>query len=147
MLLAFGVAYCSGPTEQRLYAERYPMRRTPSHNFFARLHRRLAETVSFQRSAMNRGRSARTPNIEENVLHQQVLPQLLGGEQISASTRQIIWFQQDGAPAHFNRNVRNHPDVIFDKQWIGRGGPVQWPARSPDLSCLDFFLWGAYDTG
>ncbi|GFT92757.1 uncharacterized protein TNCV_739471 [Trichonephila clavipes] len=22
------------------------------------------------------------------------------------------------------------------------GGPVNWPARSPDLSCLDFFLWG-----
>ncbi|GBN17215.1 hypothetical protein AVEN_87594-1 [Araneus ventricosus] len=43
---AFGIgaADCSGPAAQRLYAERYPMRRTPSHNFFARLHRRLAET-------------------------------------------------------------------------------------------------------
>jgi hypothetical protein len=26
--------------------------------------------------------------------------------------------------------------------WIGRGGPVAWPARSPDLTPLDFFLWG-----
>ncbi|GFW86324.1 uncharacterized protein TNCV_4331081 [Trichonephila clavipes] len=26
--------------------------------------------------------------------------------------------------------------------WIGRGGPVNWPARSSDLFCLDFFLWG-----
>ncbi|GFV88973.1 hypothetical protein TNCV_4911751 [Trichonephila clavipes] len=31
------------------------------------------------------------------------------------------------------------------------GGPVAWPPRSPDLSPLDFFLWGAmkglvYDT-
>ncbi|GFT91410.1 uncharacterized protein TNCV_4285661 [Trichonephila clavipes] len=26
-------------------------------------------------------------------------------------------------------------------RWIGRDGPVNWPARSPDLFCLDFFLW------
>ena len=26
--------------------------------------------------------------------------------------------------------------------WIGRNGPIPWPARSPDLSQLDFFLWG-----
>ena len=36
-------------------------------------------------------------------------------------------------------------------RWIGRGGPIAWPPRSPDLSCLDFFLWGylkslVYDT-
>ncbi|GBO26380.1 hypothetical protein AVEN_212084-1 [Araneus ventricosus] len=28
------------------------------------------------------------------------------------------------------------------QQWIGHGGPVLWPARSPDLTCLDYFLWG-----
>ncbi|GFY22246.1 DUF4817 domain-containing protein [Trichonephila clavipes] len=44
MHLAYGAANCSGPAAQRLYAERYPMRRIPSHNFFARLHQRLAET-------------------------------------------------------------------------------------------------------
>lgn len=27
-------------------------------------------------------------------------------------------------------------------QWIGRGGTVAWPPRSPDLTLLDFFLWG-----
>ena len=26
--------------------------------------------------------------------------------------------------------------------WIGKGGPVAWPPRSPDLTLLDFFLWG-----
>ncbi|GFX69960.1 uncharacterized protein TNCV_2099781 [Trichonephila clavipes] len=31
--------------------------------------------------------------------------------------------------------------VISGSRWIRRGGPVNWPARSPDLSCLDFFLW------
>ena len=25
---------------------------------------------------------------------------------------------------------------------IGQGGPVPWPARSPDLNPLDFWLWG-----
>jgi hypothetical protein len=27
-------------------------------------------------------------------------------------------------------------------RWIGRGGPIAWPLRSPDLTPLDFFLWG-----
>jgi hypothetical protein len=27
-------------------------------------------------------------------------------------------------------------------RWIGRGGPIAWPPRSPDLTPLDFFLWG-----
>ena len=25
---------------------------------------------------------------------------------------------------------------------MGRGGPIPWPARSPDLTPLDFWLWG-----
>ena len=24
----------------------------------------------------------------------------------------------------------------------GRGGPLEWPARSPDLTPMDFWLWG-----
>ncbi|GBM88486.1 hypothetical protein AVEN_269361-1 [Araneus ventricosus] len=27
-------------------------------------------------------------------------------------------------------------------RWIGRGGPVLWPPRSPDLTPLDFFPMG-----
>ncbi|EZA48673.1 hypothetical protein X777_13179, partial [Ooceraea biroi] len=30
----------------------------------------------------------------------------------------------------------------FPDRWIGRGGRISWPARSPDLMPLDFFLWG-----
>ncbi|GFT04312.1 uncharacterized protein TNCV_1928731 [Trichonephila clavipes] len=295
MHLAYGAANCSGPAAQRLYAERYPMRRIPSHNFFARLHQRLAETGSFERADMVRVRTARTPAVEQNVLQhveknprtstrsvansvevshcsvwrilreqdmhpfhvqrvqtqqpedyaprvafaqwylgkcatnplfpdevlfsdeasfkregifnthndhiwavenphairlraahirfsvnvwagimgdhligpylfpcrltglnyllflQQVLSQLLRDEQISASTQQTMWFQHDGAPAHFSGDVRNYLDVTFGQQWIGRGGPVRWPAWSPDLSCLDFYFWGhmkslVYDT-
>jgi hypothetical protein len=27
-------------------------------------------------------------------------------------------------------------------KWIGRGGPIAWPPRWPDLTPLNFFLWG-----
>ena len=53
-----------------------------------------------------------------------------------------IWFQQDGAPAHYARQVREYLDDVFPNRWIGRRGFLEWPARSPDLTPLDFFLWG-----
>jgi hypothetical protein len=31
---------------------------------------------------------------------------------------------------------------MFPQHVIFRGGNVPWPARSPDLSACDFFLWG-----
>jgi hypothetical protein len=33
-------------------------------------------------------------------------------------------------------------DANLENRWIGRNGPVLWPARSPDLNPCDFFLWG-----
>ena len=33
-------------------------------------------------------------------------------------------------------------DETFPGRWIGRRGPIEWPARSPDLTPPDFFLWG-----
>lgn len=71
---------------------------------------------------------------------QEVLPELL--VDVPPAVRTRMWFQHDGAPAHFSRNVRNHLDAVYGQQWIGRGGPVPWPPRSPDLTCLDFFFWG-----
>ena len=53
-----------------------------------------------------------------------------------------VIFQQDGSPVHFGLRVRAFLDERFPDQWIGRGGPIPWPARSPDLTPLDFFLWG-----
>ncbi|GBN54180.1 hypothetical protein AVEN_36177-2 [Araneus ventricosus] len=50
-----------------------------------------------------------------------------------------MWFQHDGPPAI---DVRLHLNATYGQQWVGRGGPVLWPARSPDLTCLDYFLWG-----
>ncbi|KAJ4427786.1 hypothetical protein ANN_25439 [Periplaneta americana] len=56
--------------------------------------------------------------------------------------RQYIHFLDDGAPAHFSRTARRYLDRRFPDRWIGRGGPIAWPPRSPDLNPLDFYLWG-----
>lgn len=53
-----------------------------------------------------------------------------------------VRFQQDGAPPHFHRDVRAYLDETFPGKWIGRRGSIEWPARSPDMTPLDFFLWG-----
>lgn len=55
---------------------------------------------------------------------------------------QLPWFQHDGAPPHTTRPVRERLNSLFGSRWIGRYGPQAWPARSPDLTPLDFFLWG-----
>lgn len=50
----------------------------------------------------------------------------------------------DGAPAHYTLNVRRILYVAFEQNWIGRGGSVPWPARSPDLNPIDFQVWGHF---
>ena len=51
-------------------------------------------------------------------------------------------FQQNSAPPHYRHIVREYLDRKFPNRWIGRGGPISWPPRSPDLTACDFFLWG-----
>jgi len=54
----------------------------------------------------------------------------------------IMWFQQNGAPAHKARIVKSYLSRRFPNQWIGIGSEIQeFPPRSPDLTLLDFFLW------
>lgn len=74
---------------------------------------------------------------------QQTLPDLL--EDLPLIARQNMWFMHDGAPPHFTLAVRQHLHEIFPEHWIGRGNdaPIHWPARSPDLTPCDFFMWGA----
>ena len=55
--------------------------------------------------------------------------------------RRLI-FMQDGAPPHYRTDVREWLDTHFPNRWLGRAGPMEWPARSPDLTPCDFFLWG-----
>jgi hypothetical protein len=56
--------------------------------------------------------------------------------------RQHMWFMHDGATPHFLHNTRQHLNQTFGEQWIGRRATVKWPARSPHLNPLDFWLWG-----
>ena len=49
-----------------------------------------------------------------------------------------VWY----ALPHYAAVVREYLDQVFPNRWIGRRGSKEWPARSPDLNPLDFFLWG-----
>ena len=51
-------------------------------------------------------------------------------------------FMQDGARPHITRGVRNFLSSKFDTRTIGQYLGTHWPARSPDLTPCDFFLWG-----
>jgi len=53
-----------------------------------------------------------------------------------------MWFQWDKMPAHYDYRIRNTLNQMFPERWIGRSGPIIWPARSLDLTPLDFFLQG-----
>lgn len=50
-------------------------------------------------------------------------------------------FVHDGAPPHGTTSVTNFLNENFDF-WIGQRSEIKWPPRSPDLSVLDYFLWG-----
>lgn len=51
-------------------------------------------------------------------------------------------FHQDGAPPHNLRAVTENLNQVFPERWMGLHGFFPWPARSPDLTPLDFFFGG-----
>lgn len=61
--------------------------------------------------------------------------ELAGGED--------YWFQHDGASVHYAETVVRDLNNRLPGRWIGRGGQIRWPPRSPDLSPLDFCFWSA----
>lgn len=72
-----------------------------------------------------------------NMLENDIGPEL---EQYS-NADSIVWYQHDGCPAHSTHETKLYLDQCFPNAWIGRRGPIHWPARSPDLAPCDFFLW------
>lgn len=72
------------------------------------------------------------------LLRNDVIPALRNGEE---EVSENVWFQQDDPP-HYAIIVREYLNVTFPDRWIGRRGAIEWPARSPDLSPLDFFSGG-----
>lgn len=75
----------------------------------------------------------------ENMLRDQIIPAI---RNLTGGNLDEIYFQQDGAPAHYGIHVRRYLDATFHDRWIGRRGTIEWPPRSPDLTPLDYFLWG-----
>lgn len=63
-------------------------------------------------------------------------------EELPLATRRVMYLQLDGCPAHYTRAVRDFLNANYANRWIGRQGPVGWPPRSPDMTPLDYFLWG-----
>ena len=51
-----------------------------------------------------------------------------------------MWFQHDGASAHYYGEALEFLNQRFPNQRIGRGGPVAWSACSPDMTPLDLFV-------
>ena len=52
----------------------------------------------------------------------------------------------NGAPPHYSRLVREYLHASFPNRWLGSLGPVAWPPRSPDLTPLDYYIWGHMKT-
>ena len=80
-----------------------------------------------------------TGQVYLQLLQQRVWPAL---QAIMGEEEEFVVFQHDGASAHYETRVRAWLDGKLEDRWMGRGGPIPWPAQSPDLSPLDFWLWG-----
>jgi hypothetical protein len=50
--------------------------------------------------------------------------------------------QQDGLPPHFHKELAGVFNRKNPEKYIGRGGPITWPPRSPALTPLDFLFGG-----
>lgn len=64
-------------------------------------------------------------------------------DEMPLAERVNLYFQLDGCSVHNSRIVKEWLNNHFPNHWIGRGSDlIEWPPRSPDLTILDFFLWG-----
>ena len=50
-------------------------------------------------------------------------------------------FQQEWAAPHYSLAARQFLDNHLNGRWVGRRGPIKWPACSPDLTPCDFWFW------
>ena len=42
----------------------------------------------------------------------------------------------------YSKSNNEYAGYSFSEQVVSQNGNVQWPARSPDLTACDYFLWG-----
>ena len=71
-----------------------------------------------------------------------MLENFLGPELAHHPVTYETFFQQDAATSHTTRDSMAAVRNLFPNHVISRYGDITWPARSPDLSPSDFFLWG-----
>ena len=71
---------------------------------------------------------------------QNELPKQL--QDVPLATRIAMYFQHDEAPSYYTQHAMQHLNETFPNRWIGRGGTINWPPISPDLTPSDFCLWG-----
>lgn len=80
-----------------------------------------------------------------NMLNEEVVPSMMEIFQYDlfgdVQFNDVLWFQ-DGAGAHRARAVSIRLRELFGENVIALGQRQEWPARSPDLTPCDFFLWG-----
>jgi len=57
-----------------------------------------------------------------------------------------LYFQCDGAESLYTQHVKQYLQECFLDHWLGHGGPLAWPPRSPDLTLLNYYLWGHMKT-
>lgn len=74
-----------------------------------------------------------------DMLQDQIVPRI---REIAGDNFDHTWYQQDGAAPHYSKTARDIVENQFPHRWIGRRGTIEWPPRSPDLTPLDYFLWG-----
>lgn len=58
---------------------------------------------------------------------------------LSDNERRHAWFQQDNATAHTSRQTTRYLTQTFGNRRIDK---ELFPPRSPDLTPVDFYLWG-----
>ena len=79
------------------------------------------------------------------MLNEQVVPALRRMGRLGPNRNgrfQRLWWIQDGAPQHRRIIVTERLRQLFGERVVALNHAVEWPPRSPDLTPLDFFLWG-----
>ncbi|XP_060855788.1 uncharacterized protein LOC132933528 [Metopolophium dirhodum] len=148
MLLVYGECRRNSRNAARLYAERYPERYHPPHNYFVRIESSLRNSGELPGRQGDNRRNQRQligQANEQDKLQVLAYVQLNPRSSIRRLSNEIgISYKkvQDGAPAHNAIVVREYLQNQFGNRWMGTYGAVAWPPRSPDLTPLDFFLWG-----
>ncbi|GFW55976.1 DUF4817 domain-containing protein [Trichonephila clavipes] len=131
MILVHGATDCNGRATQRLYAEKHPVRRTPAHTMFARLHQQLCGTGSFQKAA-------RTQLNEEIVLDMVETTPSLSTRECDFAPRQAFpqWYlQQRIANPFFEASVLFTDEASFSREGIfNTHNSHSWAAANPHVT-------------